>query len=130
LLGLASAAWASTALSKPAGASAEFEFKLGVNTPDTHPLTLRIPRVFCALYYRGFSTGVFKFRFLNLVRTRGMLSRPSDLTALQEFAAVLQLTVAVTESGPRAIGYCCDFGVRWISALQVTNWNVETKFIF
>ncbi len=42
LLGLASAAWASTALSKPAGASAEFEFKLGVNTPDTHPLTLRL----------------------------------------------------------------------------------------
>jgi hypothetical protein len=37
--------------------------------------------------YRGFSTGIFKFRFLNLVRTRGMLSRPSDLTALQEFAA-------------------------------------------
>src|SRR5260221_9662173 len=42
LLGLASAAWASTALSKPASAAAEFEFKLGVNTPDTHPLTLRL----------------------------------------------------------------------------------------
>src|SRR6202043_3566276 len=36
LLGLASAAWASTVLSKPASAVAEFEFKLGVNTPDTH----------------------------------------------------------------------------------------------
>src|SRR6202158_1104689 len=42
LLGGASAAWATTILSKPAGAAAEFEFKLGVNTPDTHPLTLRL----------------------------------------------------------------------------------------
>src|SRR6267154_3807246 len=42
LLGLASTAWASTALSKPAGASAEFECRLGVNTPDTHPRTLRL----------------------------------------------------------------------------------------
>src|ERR1700682_2700947 len=42
LLGAASAAWASAVLNKPAGASAEFEFKLGVNTPDTHPLTLRL----------------------------------------------------------------------------------------
>src|ERR1700682_3736110 len=42
LLGAASAAWASAVLNKPASASAEFEFKLGVNTPDTHPLTLRL----------------------------------------------------------------------------------------
>src|SRR5260370_934901 len=42
LLGAASAAWATTTLSKPASAAAEFEFKLGVNTPDTHPLTLRL----------------------------------------------------------------------------------------
>src|SRR5260370_9239048 len=42
LLGAASAAWATTVLSKPASAAAEFEFKLGVNTPDTHPLTLRL----------------------------------------------------------------------------------------
>jgi TRAP-type transport system periplasmic protein len=41
LLGAASAAWATSVLSGPAGA-AEFEFKLGVNTPDTHPLTVRL----------------------------------------------------------------------------------------
>src|ERR1700694_262448 len=42
LLGAASAAWATTVLNKPASAAAEFEFKLGVNTLDTHPLTLRL----------------------------------------------------------------------------------------
>jgi tripartite ATP-independent transporter DctP family solute receptor len=42
LLGAASAAWATTILTKPASAMSEFEFKLGVNTPDTHPLTLRL----------------------------------------------------------------------------------------
>ncbi len=42
LLGAASATLATTAFQKPASAAAEFEFKLGVNTPDTHPLTLRL----------------------------------------------------------------------------------------
>jgi TRAP-type transport system periplasmic protein len=42
LLGAASAALASGALGKPASAAAEFEFKLGINTPDNHPLTLRL----------------------------------------------------------------------------------------
>jgi TRAP-type transport system periplasmic protein len=42
LLGVASAAWATTTFSRPAGAAAEFDFKLGVDTPDTHPLTLRL----------------------------------------------------------------------------------------
>ena len=42
LLGAASAAWASTILGKPANAAAEFDFKLGVNTPETHPLTIRL----------------------------------------------------------------------------------------
>jgi len=37
MLGAASAAWATTILGKPASAAAEFEFKLGVNTPDAHP---------------------------------------------------------------------------------------------
>src|SRR5258708_37624187 len=41
-LGAASAAWATTVLSEPGSAAAEFEFKLGVNTPDTHPLTVRL----------------------------------------------------------------------------------------
>jgi TRAP-type transport system periplasmic protein len=40
LLAAASAAW--TVLTNPAGAAAEFEFKLGVNTPETHPLTARL----------------------------------------------------------------------------------------
>ena len=38
----ASAASATAILGKPASAAAEFEFKLGVNTPDNHPLTLRL----------------------------------------------------------------------------------------
>jgi TRAP-type transport system periplasmic protein len=42
LLGAASATLATTAFEKPASAAAEFEFKLGVNTPDTHPLSLRL----------------------------------------------------------------------------------------
>ena len=42
LIGAASAALAATALSKPSSAAAEFEFKLGVNTPDAHPLTVRL----------------------------------------------------------------------------------------
>jgi hypothetical protein len=37
LLRSASATWATTILSKPISAAAEFEFKLGVNTPDTIP---------------------------------------------------------------------------------------------
>jgi tripartite ATP-independent transporter DctP family solute receptor len=42
VLGAASAGLASTVLSQKARASAEFEFKLGVNTPETHPLTVRL----------------------------------------------------------------------------------------
>jgi TRAP-type transport system periplasmic protein len=42
LLGQASAAWAAALLGRTAHAAAEFDFKLGVNTPDTHPLTLRL----------------------------------------------------------------------------------------
>jgi len=42
LLGAASGAFATTMLTTPAGATAEFEFKLGVNTPETHPLTVRL----------------------------------------------------------------------------------------
>jgi hypothetical protein len=37
LLGAASVARATTFLGKPARAAVEFEFKLGINTPDTHP---------------------------------------------------------------------------------------------
>jgi len=42
LLKSASAASAATLLCRPASAAAEFEFTLDVNTPDTHPLTLRL----------------------------------------------------------------------------------------
>jgi TRAP-type transport system periplasmic protein len=42
LLGSASAVCAAAILTRPANAAAEFEFKLGVNTPDTHPLTRRL----------------------------------------------------------------------------------------
>ena len=42
LLKSASAAGAATFLGRSASGAAEFEFKLGVNTADTHPLTLRL----------------------------------------------------------------------------------------
>jgi tripartite ATP-independent transporter DctP family solute receptor len=43
LLGAASATWATAILRQPANAAAaEFDFKLGVNTPETHPLTIRL----------------------------------------------------------------------------------------
>ena len=44
LLGAASATWATAILRQPAkaAAAAEFDFKLGVNTPETHPLTIRL----------------------------------------------------------------------------------------
>ena len=44
LLGAASATAATVILGQPAkaAAAAEFDFKLGVNTPETHPLTIRL----------------------------------------------------------------------------------------
>ena len=42
VLGAASAGLATTILGQKARAAAEFEFKLGVNTPETHPLTIRL----------------------------------------------------------------------------------------
>lgn len=42
VLGTASAALATTMFGKPALAAAEFDLKLGVNTPETHPLTIRL----------------------------------------------------------------------------------------
>jgi tripartite ATP-independent transporter DctP family solute receptor len=42
VLEAASALGASAVLAKPAKAAAEFDFKLGVNTPETHPLSIRL----------------------------------------------------------------------------------------
>src|SRR6201747_2752467 len=42
LVAAATGVWATSVLPRRALAAAEFEFKLGVNTPDTHPLTLRL----------------------------------------------------------------------------------------
>ncbi|WP_456856842.1 TRAP transporter substrate-binding protein [Bradyrhizobium sp. USDA 4501] len=42
VLGAGSAALAATMFGKRAVAAAEFDFKLGVNTPETHPLTIRL----------------------------------------------------------------------------------------
>ncbi|MGY4405477.1 tripartite ATP-independent transporter DctP family solute receptor [Bradyrhizobium sp. USDA 3315] len=42
VLGTGSAAFAATMFGKRAVAAAEFDFKLGVNTPETHPLTIRL----------------------------------------------------------------------------------------
>jgi len=42
LLGAACATFTTGILGQPAKAAAEFDFKLGVNTPETHPLTIRL----------------------------------------------------------------------------------------
>src|SRR6201994_2473133 len=42
LLGTASVIAASVVLGDPARAAAEFDFKLGVNTPESHPLSIRL----------------------------------------------------------------------------------------
>src|SRR5215831_2705219 len=42
LLGTVSALGAASLFGRPAAATAEFDFKLGVNTPDNHPLTIRL----------------------------------------------------------------------------------------
>src|SRR6201985_1605911 len=42
LIAAASGAWATSVLTRRATAATEFECTLGVNTPDTHPLTLRL----------------------------------------------------------------------------------------
>src|SRR5882724_5432678 len=42
LLGTGSGAVAAAMFGKPAVAAAEFDFKLGVDTPETHPLTIRL----------------------------------------------------------------------------------------
>jgi tripartite ATP-independent transporter DctP family solute receptor len=42
LLGTAAAGWTASTLGRTARAATEFDFKLGVNTPDTHPLTVRL----------------------------------------------------------------------------------------
>ena len=42
VLGAGSVAMAATMFGKPVLAAAEFDFKLGVNTPETHPLTIRL----------------------------------------------------------------------------------------
>ncbi len=42
LLGAMSGASAAALLARPASATAEFDFKLGVNTPENHPLTVRL----------------------------------------------------------------------------------------
>jgi TRAP-type transport system periplasmic protein len=42
LLAAASSGLAAVSFGRPARAAAEFDFKLGVDTPDTHPLTVRL----------------------------------------------------------------------------------------
>ncbi|TWC05369.1 tripartite ATP-independent transporter DctP family solute receptor [Bradyrhizobium macuxiense] len=42
VLSIGTAAVAATMFGKPVLAAAEFDFKLGVNTPETHPLTIRL----------------------------------------------------------------------------------------
>src|ERR1700694_5418806 len=105
LLGAASAAWASAVLNKPASAAAEFEFKLGVNTPDTHPLTVRLIEAAHAM--GGQSSGRLD---VTVVRNSQLGGDPEMLSQLRAggiellAAARLTLSTLVPLSGLPSIG--------------------------
>ena len=106
LLGAASAALATTVLHRPASASAEFEFKLGVNTPETHPLTIRLTEAAQAIGAQSsgrLNVAVFSNsqlggdpEMLSQVRAGGL-----DLLAVPS----LTLSILVPMSGLPSIGF-------------------------
>jgi TRAP-type transport system periplasmic protein len=106
LLGAASAAWAATVLNKPAGAAAEFEFKLGVDTPDTHPLTLRLVEAANAIGAQ--SSGRLNVTVFANSQLGGDPEMLSQVRAggLELFAAPsLTLSILVPLSGLPSIGF-------------------------
>jgi tripartite ATP-independent transporter DctP family solute receptor len=106
LLGAASAAWATTMSNNPASAAAEFEFKLGVNTPDTHPLTLRLGEAAKAIGAQ--SSGRLNVTVFANSQLGGDPEMLSQLRAggLELFAAPsLTLSILVPLSGLPSIGF-------------------------
>jgi tripartite ATP-independent transporter DctP family solute receptor len=106
LLGAASAAWATTMLDHPAGAAAEFEFRLGVDTPDTHPLTLRLVEAAKAIGAQ--SSGRLNVTVFANSQLGGDPEMLSQVRAggLELFAAPsLTLSILVPFSGLPSIGF-------------------------
>jgi tripartite ATP-independent transporter DctP family solute receptor len=106
MLGAASAGLATTILGKPASAAAEFEFKLGVNTPETHPLTIRLVEAAHAIGSRsGGRLNVTVFPNSQLGGDPEMLSqlRAGGIDLLA--APSLTLSTLVPLSGLPSIGF-------------------------
>jgi tripartite ATP-independent transporter DctP family solute receptor len=106
LLGAASAAFATTILAKPVSAAAEFEFKLGVNTPETHPLTIRLTEAAKAIGAQ--SSGRLNVTVFANSQLGGDPEMLSQVRAggIELFAAPsLTLSILVPMSGLPSIGF-------------------------
>jgi len=106
LLGAASAAFAGTILSRPASAAAEFDFKLGVNTPETHPLTIRLTEAAKAIGAQ--SSGRLNVTVFANSQLGGDPEMLSQVRAggIELFAAPsLTLSILVPMSGLPSIGF-------------------------
>jgi len=109
LLGAASATAAATILGPRAKAAAEFDFKLGVNTPETHPLTIRLTEAAKAIGMQsGGRLNVTVFSNSQLGGDPEMLSQVRsggiDLLAVPS----LTLSILVPMSGLPSIGFAFD----------------------
>src|SRR6201990_1811670 len=115
VLGAASAAWATTVLGKPAQAPAQFAFKLGVNTPDSHPLTIRVVEASKAIATQsGGRLNIAVFSNSQLGGDPEMLSqvRAGGIELLA--APSLTLSILVPLSGLPSIGFAFpDYDKGW-----------------
>src|ERR1700759_1782111 len=106
LLGAVSGTSASAILGRPARAAAEFDFKLGVNTPETHPLTVRLTEAAKEIGNR--SAGRLK---VTVFAKRQLCGGPEMLSQVRaggiELLAVpsMTLTTLVPLSGLPSIGF-------------------------
>jgi TRAP-type transport system periplasmic protein len=106
VLGAASAAWATTVLGKPAKAAAEFDFKLGVNTPDSHPLTIRLVEASKAIASQsGGRLNIAVFSNSQLGGDPEMLSQVRAGGIELMAAPSLTLSILVPLSGLPSIGF-------------------------
>ena len=106
VLGTASAAWATTILGQPARAAAEFEFKLGVNTPDSHPLTIRLVEASKAISTQsGGRLNITVFSNSQLGGDPEMLSQVRAGGIELMAAPSLTLSILVPMSGLPSIGF-------------------------
>jgi len=105
-LGAAATTWAGSSLTRKAHAAAEFEFKLGVNTPDNHPLSVRLTEAAHAVAERsGGRININVFTNSQLGGDPEMLSqlRAGGIELLA--APSLTLSTLVPLSGLPSIGF-------------------------